>query len=74
MAIVKVQVPLFSSRPREQRPDVGLVYAKGHQNMREQRLTPAVLAALGDSPKGFFEATFTDGAWDIGRPVGWQSW
>lgn len=71
--IVKVQLPIGSAYQ-----GVALVYAKGHDRMREQRITQAVydhVASLA-VPKAFYKATWDPIAheWDLGEGAEWQNW
>ena len=68
--IVKVQIPLASTN----RGAMPLVYAKGHRRMVEQTIRAATAEALGNDPKGYFEAEFAGGLWRIGKRVADQEW
>lgn len=75
MTIVKVQQPLSSSHPNPP----WLVYAEGRKDMRwvAATLVPgAVKDAMGEDPKGYFEATLANpqAEWEIGERVEDQDW
>jgi hypothetical protein len=68
--IVKVQVPLITSDPR----GLGLIYAKGRKNLKQQKLDDDVIKAMAGEPKAFFEAEFSGLSWRIGKRVKDQTW
>jgi hypothetical protein len=68
--IVKVQVPFFSNDPEE----LVLVYAKNRKNLRQQPLSNAARAEMGEDLKAFFEAEFKGGTWILGKRVAFQEW
>lgn len=70
--IVKVQVPLAGA-------DVGsgrfLVYAKNRKHTVIQPIPEAAMKALGENPKGYFNATWSSiVGWAIAERVADQSW
>ena len=69
---VKVQIPLASSDPNPR----ALIYDKNMKHMTQQQLTPAMLRALGNDVKAFFEAEYDseNQQWIIGKRVINQLW
>jgi hypothetical protein len=69
--IVKVQVPLVSTRPRA---GSVLVYDHRRVHLLEQIVDEKILAFIGDRRKAYFNATWTGAIWEIGEKVGDQPW
>lgn len=74
MTIVKVQLPLMSTRPDA--AIIGLVYAKGKRHLVEQPIDGMTRKLLGGDAKGFFEAEYlaSKGIWSIGKRVEDREW
>lgn len=71
--ILKVQKPLSSNMPDAPY----LVYAAGKRFMTHvprADIPDAVIAALGDDPKGYFKATLKNEEWILGERVADQDW
>lgn len=66
--IVKVQQALFPAGAS------ALVYGEGRSMVAQMELPKHVRKALGDDPKGYFEATRSNGQWVIGKRVEDQPW
>jgi hypothetical protein len=72
--IVKVQRPLSSNKDAPP----WLIYSEGKLKMETREtdlIDPAVKSAMGDDPKGYFEAEWAaQGGWKIGARVKDQDW
>lgn len=74
--IVKVQRPLaFAGFARTETPG-WLIYTNDPQQprMQAQAPTPEMVAALGDDPKGYFEAVWNGSQWEVGRRIEAKLW
>ena len=70
--IVKLQRPLLTTRP-----PMWLAYGKTRHPkwfLAERDLPGPVLTAMGDDPKGYFEATVAKGKLVVGERVDDQPW
>jgi hypothetical protein len=70
--IVKVQRPLAYTGA----PPGWLIYTNDPQHPRSQAQepTPEMIEAMGNDPKGYFEAVWTEGEWNVGRRVSARLW
>ena len=70
LEIVKVQLPLFSTDP----DPLPLVYAENNRHCQNQRIPGRIYRDLRRSKKGYYEAEYIGGFWEIGKRVEDQSW
>lgn len=69
--IVKVQVPLATTRPDK---SVCLVYDKSQKHIVEQRIPQKARDAMKGDARAFFEASLDAGEWRIYKRVPEQFW